>query len=149
MSKPNSLNSIWNPVKIQVKELKIQTRDLGPEDPVNDFWKFYKVELALDPKTSFHPWELFYRYANLQKFLMSESICFKGSIRVNRSQFSRQQISRIWLTISTFKNFISSLILGYGVCMSTRSKSNIFKPSWRTPYPILCNSEFILVDTIP
>jgi hypothetical protein len=38
-----------------VKELKIQTRDLGPDDPVNDFWKFYKVELALDPKTSFHP----------------------------------------------------------------------------------------------
>jgi hypothetical protein len=41
-------------------------------------WEFYKVNFDFSPKTSIHPFELFYHHKKPAKMLGLEGICFKG-----------------------------------------------------------------------
>jgi hypothetical protein len=45
------------------------------------------MELDYTPKTEIVPADLFYKSENLQKLLMSESICFKGPNRAIQLTF--------------------------------------------------------------
>jgi hypothetical protein len=58
----------------------------GPDDRIQYFWRFYEDGLVLAPKTKFHPHDMFYKHANLQKFMMSLSICFGGPHKTIRTQ---------------------------------------------------------------
>jgi hypothetical protein len=120
----------------------------GTVDSVSKFWKFIGVELGLTLKSKFLPHDLFYKNVNLQKFWMSESICFKAQNRANRSQFFSLRFSRFCLTLNPFQNSITSAIVGFSLCMSITSIKRICRPSWRTPCPSFSTSGFILVILI-
>jgi hypothetical protein len=51
----------------------------GPDDRIQEFWRLYKAKLVLAPKTEFHPHDLFYKHANLQKFLDVGKYLFQRS----------------------------------------------------------------------
>jgi hypothetical protein len=63
---------------------------------------------------------LFYKRTKLKDLWRLESIYLKGPNRANQLSFSQHISSSFCLTISTILNSISSLILGYGVCLSPR-----------------------------
>jgi hypothetical protein len=51
------------------------------------FWELYEIDFGFHPKTCFHPHDLLFHHANLQKFLMSASNCFKGRNTAKQCQF--------------------------------------------------------------
>jgi hypothetical protein len=73
---------------------------------------------------------------------------FQGSKQSYSSQVPRLEKISEWLTISYLWNSITSWILGVRLCMSTRKKSNVHRPSWRTPYPSWSTGGFITVGLI-
>jgi hypothetical protein len=119
----------------------------GPGGSVQEFWKFEEVDFLLWSQNiiSFS-WRVLppcksTKILNIQKQL------FKGQNSAKHHQdFQTGNFSRICLTLKLISNSISSSILRIGLCMSPISKSKVYRPSWRTHCPILCNDEFILVN---
>jgi hypothetical protein len=89
-------------IKISNEEIEIQTSVvLDLDASVKSFLLFYQVDFYFDPKTSIHPFDLFYNHVNPRKKMMSRSICFKGPNRVKRYQLCRTLANfRICLTLS-------------------------------------------------
>jgi hypothetical protein len=50
--------------------------------------------------------------------------------------------------VSTFRNSISSSIMGDGVCMSTGGKCNTCSLVWNTPCPIWYSDVLVIVGAI-
>jgi hypothetical protein len=112
------------------------------------FRNFMKLILTLISKHHFIPMTC---SASMQIWKISiclKEIVSKGKTQLNVIKISRlTKISRICLTLGSLLNSISSFIFRVGLCRSPRSKSKVNRQSWRTPYPILCNGKFILVNT--
>jgi hypothetical protein len=113
--------------KFQVERLKNSNCHHGPDAPIQEFWSFYETESGVARKREFHHDIFLYHHENPQKVLRSGNICFKGPNRAKRSQ--KFQTSRFCLTLSPVRNSISYSILGDSLCILTKSKSKICRPS--------------------
>jgi hypothetical protein len=143
------IESLRSQIKIQVKRLKTRTPAiLVLMTQSKNFGNFMKLILTLIPKQHFI---LMTCSPSMQICKISrclEEIVLKGKTQLNVIKISRlTKISRICLTLGSLLNSISSFICRVGLCRSPRSKSKVNRQSWRTPYPILCNGKFILVNT--
>jgi hypothetical protein len=96
----------------------------GPLSSVWNFSELIGAEWDHTSKRESVSHNLFYKCANLQKFLSSKSIYFKSP---NRTLWTRFQTCRFLgdgLTFSYFWNVISSQILGVRLCKFPISKCN-------------------------
>jgi hypothetical protein len=89
------------------------------------------------------PHNLFYKCVKLQKFWMLGGICLKGLNRAIPIQF-QTALSSFRLTLIPLWNFITSQILGDGVCMSTWWERNIYSSVWNTLCQIWISGVFML-----
>jgi hypothetical protein len=147
--KSNSMKMVFsiNGVRIilsQFESLNFRTPvDCGSLSSVWNFSELIGAVLDHTSKMESVPHNLLYKCLNLQKFLSSESICFKGPNKAIQSTF-QTSFSRNCLTIITFGNCISSSNLRDGVCMSTWWESNIYSSIWNTIYQFWISGEFVL-----
>jgi hypothetical protein len=112
------------------------------------FWEFIGIDLNHTFKREFIPDNFFYKCTNLQKLLRSGGICFRGLNRATQPSFQTEDSPRKCLTISYIWNSITSSTFVVSLCMSTKSKFNIFRSPWSTPCPSLSPDEFVLVVSI-
>jgi hypothetical protein len=110
----------------------------GPLSSVWTFSELIRAELDHTSKRESVTHSLFYKCANLQKFLSSKSICLNGLNRAIRTQF-QIALSSSHLTLIPIWNSIIYLILRDGISMSNGWKLNISSSIWNTSLPFWCS----------